>query len=186
VHEVEVFRERVGTERLAHIAGTAPATGFMGPTLLWLRAHDPARLAQIQTVVLPKDFIRLMLTGRVATEASDASSTALFDIRRRTWSEEICAALDLSTDLLPDVLEPAQVAGELTRLAADTLGLRAGLPVVAGSTRNCGCMSSVTPRLSAGTCWARCWRRGCRCAGCATCWGCGANQPRSTPWLLPP
>jgi xylulokinase len=130
--EVLNFSEMVGSDLLAGTAGTAPATGFMGPTLLWMMRSQPERLAGTRTVLLPKDYIRLRMTGVSATEASDASSTALFDIRRRSWSTAIIKKIGLPESLFPQVLEPARVAGTLRKEQADELGLPAGLPVVAG------------------------------------------------------
>lgn len=114
------------------IAGTAPATGFMAPTLLWLRRHDPARLDRARAALLPKDYLRLRLTESIGSEASDASATALFDIARRTWSDEIVKALDLPGHLLPPISDSAAVVGEVIESAAASLGLQAGIPVVAG------------------------------------------------------
>jgi xylulokinase len=130
--EVSEFARLVGPELLARAAGTAPAAGFMGPTLLWLKRHQPEYLNRARHVLLPKDYVRLRLTGKVATEASDASSTALFDIGRRRWSEEIIGILGLPGSLFPTVLEPSHIAGELQSKAANELGLQAGLPVTAG------------------------------------------------------
>lgn len=129
---VAQFAARAGTQRLAELAGTAPAAGFMGPTLLWLQQHDPARLAAARAAVLPKDALRLRLTGELAAEATDASATALFDIRQRRWSAEIMAAVGVPNTLLPRVLEPTSLAGMLRAEAAAALSLPAGTPVVAG------------------------------------------------------
>jgi xylulokinase len=130
--EVDEFSSLVGKELLAETAGTAPATGFMGPTLLWIKKHAPHMLEQSRFCMLPKDYLRLRLTGECATESSDASSTALFDIRTRTWSWEIIRRLELPESLFPQVLQSSHIAGELTRDAAQELGLRAGIPVAAG------------------------------------------------------
>jgi xylulokinase len=130
--EVEELKARVGRNELGRIAGTAPATGFMGPTLLWLRRHDPERLEKAAYCMLPKDYIRLKLTGRFATEASDASSTALFDVRQRDWSPEIITTLGLPLEMFPEVVEPAQIVGRLRKKQAEELSLPAGIPVVAG------------------------------------------------------
>lgn len=129
--EVDEIRQIVGAERLATLAGTAPAAGFMAVTLRWLQKHDPAVLDRAAYALLPKDWLRLRLTGEIATEASDAASTALFDVPARRWSQAIIGALGLP-DLCPPVLESAQVAGKLTDSAAAALGLRAGIPVAAG------------------------------------------------------
>jgi len=132
VREVRDFTDALGDDVLARVAGTVPATGFMGPTLLWLKRNQPERLNATRFVMLPKDYIRLRMTGTIATEASDASSTALFDVRRRSWSEEIISMLGLPESLFPQVLDPSRVAGELRDDQARELGLHAGIPVVAG------------------------------------------------------
>jgi xylulokinase len=132
VAEVEEFSSLVGREILSETAGTPPATGFMGPTLLWVRKHAPHLLEQCSYCMLPKDYLRLRLTQECATESSDASSTALFDVRTRSWSSEIIRRLDLPESLFPDVLESSHIAGELSRSAARELGLSRGIPVAAG------------------------------------------------------
>ncbi len=124
---------QVGVATFLSIAGTRPAAGFMAPTMVWLQRHDPARLDAAAVAVMPKDYLRLRLTGEVASDISDASGTALFDIAARTWSSELCASLGVPQRLLPPLLESSAVAGRLTRAAATELGLKPGVPVVAGS-----------------------------------------------------
>ncbi len=122
----------LGPERYAAIAGTLPAVGFQGATLVWLAEHQPELLARTDKVILPKDYVRLRLTGQAATEVSDAASTGLFDITRREWAGEILAGVGLRPSLMPPVLDSTAVAGPLTAAAAAELGLPAGIPVVAG------------------------------------------------------
>jgi xylulokinase len=122
----------VGADVFARVAGTAPAVGFMAATLFWLQQHDPDRLAQTYKVLLPKDYLRLRLTGTFGTDVSDASATALFDIQKRTWSTDIINTLALPAHLWPIVNESADVVGTLTPTAAQALGLPEGIPVVAG------------------------------------------------------
>ncbi len=74
--QVDEIIKLMGADRMAQIAGTAPAAGFMGPTLRWLQQHDPARLERARYCILTKDYVRLRLTGEIATDASDASATA--------------------------------------------------------------------------------------------------------------
>lgn len=121
-----------GAARFAAIAGTLPAAGFMGVTLLWLKAHLPARLEQAKIVLFPKDYVRFRLTGELATDASDAASSALFDVRRGRWSPEIIGAAGLPESLFPPLLGSAQMAGTLTASAAAALGLPADTAVVTG------------------------------------------------------
>src|SRR5262249_49083952 len=92
--EVEEITSLVGTNQLARIAGTTPAAGFMGPTLCWIQKHNPALLDRTRACLLPKDYLRFRLTGDIATEATDACATALFDQRQRQWSSVIIEALD--------------------------------------------------------------------------------------------
>lgn len=122
----------LGSERYAAVAGTLPAVGFQGPTLVWLAQHKPALLAHTHRVILPKDYVRLRMTGEIATEVSDAASTGIFDIARQTWASEILAGVHLPETLFPPVLASTAVAGQLTRQAAEKLGLPAGIPVIAG------------------------------------------------------
>jgi xylulokinase len=122
----------LGAERYAAVTGTLPAAGFQGATLVWLAQNEPALLAQTDQVILPKDYVRLRLTGEIATEVSDAASTGVFDIMRQTWATEILAGVGLPETILPPVLASAAIAGQLTPQAAAALGLATGIPVIAG------------------------------------------------------
>lgn len=124
--------QMIGAERYTAIAGTLPAAGFMGPTLLWLAENEPKLLRKAANVILPKDYVRLKMTGRVATDVSDAAATGLFDIALKTWSPEIVAGAGLPRQILPDVVESVAVTGQLEPAAAEALGLPAGIPIVAG------------------------------------------------------
>ncbi len=132
VAQVARLINTVGPERYAAIAGTLPAVGFQGPTLAWLAEHEPALLGRTKQVILPKDYVRLRMTGHVATEVSDAASTGVFDIAHQSWAAEILAGAGLPERLFPPVLASTGVAGELLPQAAAELGLAAGIPVIAG------------------------------------------------------
>lgn len=112
----------VGLERLIALTGNRALPGFTAPKLLWLRRHEPDLYGRIATVMLPKDYVRLRLTGRAATELSDASGTLLLDVARRRWSDDVLAALDLDPGWLPELFEGPQPAGD-----------HAGVPVAAGA-----------------------------------------------------
>ncbi len=130
--EVGDLIDLVGRERYAAIAGTLPAVGFMGPTLLWLSRHDPALLARIYRFVHPKDYIRLSMTGEAATDVSDAAASGLFDVAGRRWATEIITRAGLPESIFPPLLDSSQVAGTLRAEVADELGLPAGMTIVAG------------------------------------------------------
>ncbi|HEX4745632.1 MAG TPA: FGGY-family carbohydrate kinase, partial [Gaiellaceae bacterium] len=100
------------------LTGNRALTGFTAPKLLWLRRHEPDVYARIQRIVLPKDYVRLRLTGEWTIDAADASGTLLFDVARRRWSDEVLEALDLPAAWLPPVGESTQVAGAGDQQAA--------------------------------------------------------------------
>jgi xylulokinase len=134
--ECDEITQSVGAARLIEIAGNPALTGFQAPKILWLRNHEPANYARVAQVLLPKDYIRLLLTGERASDASDAAGTLLLDLRTRDWSDEILTALDIPRAWLPRVYEGPEVTGTLLPRVAEALGLPANLPVVAGGGDN--------------------------------------------------
>ncbi|MBD0328834.1 MAG: xylulokinase [Thermoleophilia bacterium] len=121
--ECEEIERRVGRERLVALTGNRALTGFTAPKLLWLREHEPETYARVAHVLLPKDFVRLRLTGARASDVADASGTLLFDVAGRRWSDEVLAALELPRAWLPTVHESPAVSG----------ATGAGVPVAAGA-----------------------------------------------------
>ena len=131
--ESDAIERTIGVERLVRITGSRSFTGFTAPKLLWLRQNATIAYKRLHHLLLPKDYIRLVLTGELATDVGDASGTGLFDVGARGWSDEIIDALDLDRDVLPRAYEGTEITGHvLVDIAAD-LGLRAGIPVVAGA-----------------------------------------------------
>jgi xylulokinase len=121
--ECAEIEERVGLARLIQLTGNRALTGFTAPKLLWLRRHEPTTYARVAHVLLPKDYVRLRLTGEHAIDAADASGTLFFDVARRRWSQEMLEALELDPAWLPRALESPDVSGETA----------AGIPVAAGA-----------------------------------------------------
>jgi xylulokinase len=126
------IRAALGLERLIAITGNDALTGFTAPKLVWVRDHEPEVWARIAHVLLPKDYVRLHLTGEHALDKADAAGTLLFDLALRDWSPEVLAALKIDPAWLPPTFEGPVVTGTVTSEAAAATGLRAGLPVVAG------------------------------------------------------
>ena len=116
--------------------GNPALEGFTAPKFLWMRDEEPDLFDQLRTLLLPKDYVRLHMTGEKATEPSDAAGTLLFDIQQERWSDEMVSALQLDASILPSVRGSASVTGELTASAAESLGLRQGTPVVGGGADN--------------------------------------------------
>jgi xylulokinase len=101
----------VGADRVREITCNPPLTGFQLPKILWLRKHEPENFARLRKVLLPKDYIRFLLTGEFATEVTDASGTGIFDVGRRQWSTEMMALLDLDPSLFPRCFESRAPTG---------------------------------------------------------------------------
>ncbi|HEY2157026.1 MAG TPA: xylulokinase, partial [Isosphaeraceae bacterium] len=143
--ECAEIEERVGLERLIELTGNRALTGFTAPKLLWLRQHEPDVYARIRHVLLPKDYVRLRLTGERAIDAADASGTLLFDVANRRWSDEVCDRLEIPREWLPPAHESTEIAGAGDQ-AAGALGVgidRPGLlSVVLGTS---GVVFAVLP-----------------------------------------
>jgi xylulokinase len=121
--ECREIEELVGRDRLLELTGNPALTGFTAPKLLWLRRHEPETYARIRHILLPKDYVRLRLTGEHAIDVADASGTLLFDVGARRWSDAMLEALELPLEWLPRALESPEVSGSTP----------AGTPVAAGA-----------------------------------------------------
>ena len=130
--ECDEIRELVGPRRLIELTGNDALTGFTAPKLLWVRHHEPDVWRSVAHLLLPKDYVRLHLTGDHAVDRADGAGTLLFDLAARDWSPEVLAALGIDPAWLPRSAEGPEVTGTVTAAAAEATGLRAGTPVVAG------------------------------------------------------
>jgi xylulokinase len=130
--ECDAIRAAVGPERLVAITGNDALTGFTAPKLVWVRDHEPDIWRRVAHVLLPKDYLRLRLTGVYALDKADGAGTLLFDLAARDWSAEVLAALGVDPAWMPRTWEGPEVTGAITAEAAAATGLAAGTPVVAG------------------------------------------------------
>jgi xylulokinase len=109
--ECAEIEERVGFDRLVALTGNRALPGFTAPKLVWVRHHEPEVWAQAAHVLLPKDYVRLRLTGERAIDVAEASGTLLFDVAGRGWSEEVCEALEVPLEWLPEAHESTAIGG---------------------------------------------------------------------------
>lgn len=130
------IEEEIGEKRLLELVGNPALEGFTAPKVLWLRENEPKNYEELETLLLPKDYIVYKLTGRLVTEKSDAAGTILYDVKNQEWSEKVTSALDIDRAILPEVLDSVDVVGELKPKLAEELGLPADLKVVAGGADN--------------------------------------------------
>ena len=131
--EKQEILDLIGIEKLGRYVQNQVHSGFQVTSLLWVRKNRPDIYERIHKVLLPKDYLRYLLTGQIASEITDAASTLLFDNVRKKWSAEMLQALDISKDILPDPCHaPHHLAGYVTPAAAEATGLCAGTPVAYG------------------------------------------------------
>ena len=121
--ECDEIEDRLGLARLVELTGNRALTGFTAPKLLWVRNNEPDVYGRVAHVLLPKDYVRLRLTGERAIDVADASGTLLFDVAGRRWSGEVLSALEIPPEWLPPALESPATSGET----------RDGVPVAAGA-----------------------------------------------------
>jgi xylulokinase len=130
--QCDEIRSLLGKENLIQITGNDALAGFTAPKILWVQQEEPEVYAQVAHILLPKDYVRYKLTGEYACDRAGGAGTILFDIRQRTWSDEILEKLDIDPSWLPPTFEGIEVTGTISAEAAAATGLCAGTPVMAG------------------------------------------------------
>ncbi|MEM1484036.1 xylulokinase [Oscillospiraceae bacterium PP1C4] len=126
----------LGMERIIEITANPPMTGFTAAKILWVQNNEPEVYARCAHILLPKDYIRYMLTGEFATEVSDASGMQIMDVPNRCWSDEVLTKLHIDRSLLGSMHESPDVTGKVHREAAKLTGLAHGTIVVGGAGDN--------------------------------------------------
>jgi xylulokinase len=126
------IHQRRGKEKFIQITGNVALTGFTAPKILWVKDNEPGMYAQVKHILLPKDYIRYLLTGTFAMDKADGSGTVLFDLKKRDWSGQLLDALGIDPAWMPPTFEGPECTGEITADAAEKTGLRQGTPVAAG------------------------------------------------------
>ncbi|MDY7533199.1 xylulokinase [Pseudomonas sp. Bout1] len=121
-----------GIERLLAATNNRMLVGYTGGKILWMQRHEPQLFARTTCVLNPKDYLRLRLTGEVASEVSDASGTGLFNVRSRQWATGLVETLGIDPVLLPPVFESQVISGRISATGAQLFGLPVGLPVAGG------------------------------------------------------
>ena len=134
--ECDEIHEKVGKEKLISITANPALTGFTLSKILWVRNNEPEIYAKCRHILLPKDYVRYMLTGDFATEVSDASGMQLLDVPGRCWSDELLEILDIDKSLLAKVYESCEVTGHVHDEAAALTGLSNATLVVGGAGDN--------------------------------------------------
>lgn len=156
--QAAALTEALGDEHSYEVTGHRLAATYTLPKLMWVRDHEPENFSKISRICVAKDYVNARLTGEVATDHSDASSSGAYDIKNKTWSNEVLAAAGISNDVFPPIHSSIDTLGVLRRDAAAELGLQPGIPVIVGggdgpiASIGAGCTASDDPPyLSLGT-----------------------------------
>ena len=128
----EIERKVGGRKKLIRLVGNVAQTSFTLTKLLWVRKHEPRIYARVRHMLLPKDYVRLCMTGEYVGDVSDMSGTLILDQRKRAWSKKMIDLFQIDRDILPPVVESHEVTGTLRKAAARALHLPPGVPVVGG------------------------------------------------------
>jgi len=156
--ECVALTEQAGGEaQLRRETNNPMLPGYTGGKIAWMRKHEPAHFARLKTVLNPKDWLRLMLTGEKATEVSEASGTGLFDVRARRWATSLIERLDMNPAWFAPCYESTHISARVSRSGAALFGLPEGVPVVGGGgdsviqTLGCGVAEAGQVQTTIGT-----------------------------------
>ena len=128
----EIIATAGGLEGLLAYTNNTMLTGFTGGKLLWVKKNEPDVFSKMGSFLMPKDYIRFMMTRKKATDVSDGSGTGLFDVEKRHWNFELIDRLGFDHGIFPECYESDEVAGYVAKEAAEATGLPQGIPVFAG------------------------------------------------------
>jgi len=104
------------------------------PELLWIKNNEPKNWSRVRKILFAKDYVRHQLTGDYVTDYIEAEGSMMFDINTMQWSSELCGVLDIETSMMPEIVNPTDIVGKITKAASELTGLREGTPVLCGTT----------------------------------------------------
>jgi len=142
--ELEQLHALLTNEQWVNMTGNRPNISFTIGKIMWFKKHYPKLYDRVYKFLLPKDYIRMHLTGTFATDYSDASATLLMDVQQKSWSEKIIHLTKLDAQKLPEIKGSTDVVGSVTNYATQTYGLKEGTTVI------CGCGDALAQALGNG------------------------------------
>ena len=123
-------------DKIAEYTANIAFAGFTAPKILWLRENEPENFKKISKIMLPKDYLAYKMTGVHCTDVSDASGMLLFDVKNRCWSKEMLDICGIDENCMAKVFESYECVGNLTKEAAQRMGLTENVKVIAGAGDN--------------------------------------------------
>lgn len=154
--QCQQIKDKLGSQ-LLQITKNIPLEGFTLPKILWLQENEPEIWQQVAHIMLPKDYLRYWLTGKLATDYSDAAGTLLLDVEKQQWSEEISQTFNISSKVLPELISSLDEVGILRSEISESFGFKHEVKVFGGGADNAcaalgaGLVDGNTGLLSIGT-----------------------------------
>lgn len=143
VEESEYLNNEIGMDKLVEYTSNISFTGFTASKLLWIKKNEPKIFEKIRHIMLPKDYIGYMLTGKFYTDVSDASGTLFFDVKNRKWSKEMIDILGIKEEYLSKIFESHEIIGSLSKEIQDEFGINHDVKIAAGGGDNaCGAIGA--------------------------------------------
>lgn len=134
--ECEEITKKIGYDNLINITANPALTGFTLSKLLWVKNNEPDNYSRCKKILLPKDYIRFILTNEFKTDVTDASGMQMLNVSKRSWSKEILEKLEIDFSILPEVLESQEISGKLSENIKKELKINNDIYVVAGAGDN--------------------------------------------------
>jgi xylulokinase len=132
INEKNAIENMFTSEQLGELIQNPAAAGFQLLSLMWMKENEPDQYRRIRHVILPKDYVRYRLTGEIAVDTTDASSTSAYNVTEKRWSTELLEKVSIDPILFPQVGEPWEISGVVTSQAAAATRLHEGTSVVYG------------------------------------------------------
>ncbi len=136
IEEVDTLNRAIGKDLLLSETGNIAYSGFTLPKILWMKKNEPELFKRIRHVLLPKDYLNFVLTGKIYTDSSDAAGTLAYDVERRCWSEKMIALSSLDKSCFPEVIPCGSFVGNIKKDILDILGWKKEIRVYQGAADN--------------------------------------------------
>ena len=130
--ECNYLNNEIGVEKISEYTGNMALTGFTAPKILWVKNNEPENFEKIRKIMLPKDYISYMLSGKFATDTSDASGMLILDVKNRKWSKEMIDILSIKEEMLPKVYESYEVVGNIKKELAKEFEVLENVKIIIG------------------------------------------------------
>jgi len=131
-NEATFLKQQFSDEFFLQVTGNPVQESFTLPKILWLKNHQPDLYRQITTILFPKDYLGYRLTGSITTDHSDASGSLLYDLHRKSWSEDLIMNLGIDPGILPPIVDSDTIIGHITQEASEAFHIPFGIPVIKG------------------------------------------------------